>query len=227
MSSARVRLSVIGLVLVVVGLAVLTLGFDAARVRSSTMEPAVRAGTVGLYTADPAPRRGDIVRFRAPWPEAAGFPPLVFRVAAVGGDAVRCCGPDGSLLVNGAPIPGRAPSRLRHQPFAIPVPTGRLFLVGDAVDASNDSTAHLDDHDGTVAVSAVEGRLVGVAWPPWRWSVPDRTRLGLSATPTTARGAPVRFLLASLATVAGSVLLLAAIGGGAPRGHRGRGDAGS
>ncbi|PZG68084.1 hypothetical protein C1I97_38740 [Streptomyces sp. NTH33] len=47
-----------------------------------------------------------------------------------------------------------------HKAYDVKVPKERLFLLGDHRANSNDSRFFADDHGGTVAVSAVKGRVV-------------------------------------------------------------------
>ncbi|MFF5334904.1 signal peptidase I [Streptomyces sp. NPDC013181] len=171
------------------------------------------------------PHRGDVVVFRNPpdWPPPnpvsedtspvgvkqvkqaltfVGLLPsddeqdLIKRVVAVGGDTVRCCGPDGRLSVNGVAVdepyvfPGDSPSAVK---FEVKVPPGRLFVMGDHRSNSADSRFHLDrTAHGTIAEDAVVGRAKWIVWPFGHWAglaqrsafaaVPD-ARAGSAAAP--------------------------------------------
>ena len=130
------------------------------------------------------PQRGDIVILRSPEDGRR----LVKRVVGVGGDRIAMR--NDRLEVNGRPVrtevvgtvePGEAGSRQRllvmetlgrrrhailitpelpaMRTFApVTVPAGRLFVMGDNRDESGDSR-----YFGTVAVSAVSGRVTAVA----------------------------------------------------------------
>lgn len=94
---------------------------------------------------------------------------FVKRVIAVGGDAISCCGPDGRLLLNGAPLeepylfPGDAPSEQR---FSAVVPAGRVWLMGDHRSISTDSRSLLGaPGGGMVAEDRIIGRVERVVWP--------------------------------------------------------------
>ncbi|WP_405939077.1 signal peptidase I [Streptomyces sp. NBC_00726] len=149
------------------------------------------------------PQRGDVVVFRNPsdWPppnqESPGESPVVVkqvkqvltfvgllpsddeqdlikRVVAVGGDTVKCCAPDGRLLVNGVAVdepyvyPGDSPSTIK---FEVKVPAGRLFVMGDHRSNSADSRFHMDrTADGTISEDAVVGRAKWIVWPFGHWS---------------------------------------------------------
>ncbi|MEW1698604.1 signal peptidase I [Streptomyces sp. NPDC093249] len=98
---------------------------------------------------------------------------LIKRVIGVGGDRVVCCDKDGRLTVNGVSLdepylhPGNPPSSI---PFAVEVPPGRIFVLGDHRSDSADSRFHLDEKDrGTVAEEQVVGRAVVIAWPFGHW----------------------------------------------------------
>ncbi|MFI8434579.1 signal peptidase I [Streptomyces sp. NPDC079020] len=102
---------------------------------------------------------------------------LIKRVIGVGGDTVECAG-DGPVKVNGRPLdepyvfPGNsACSNDDGGRFKVTVPAGRLWVMGDHRQASEDSRYHQDDpHGGMVPVDDVVGRAVLVAWPVDRWS---------------------------------------------------------
>jgi len=93
------------------------------------------------------------------------------RVIGLPGDHVACC-TDGRVTVNGVPLneasylfPGAAPST---QTFSVTVPAGRLWVMGDNRDDSDDSR----DHDangfpdqGTVPENEVAGRAFLIIWP--------------------------------------------------------------
>lgn len=116
--------------------------------------------------------RGDVVVFDGTDTFGGDADPTdyVKRVIGVGGDQVACCDDKGRLTVNGKPLderpylyPGDQPSELR---FAIEVPDGRLWVMGDHRSDSLDSRAHLGDPGGgTVPVDDVIGRVLGIVWP--------------------------------------------------------------
>ena len=105
------------------------------------------------------------------------------RVIGVPGDHVACCNARGQMTVNGVPlhektflIPGARPSQ---GSFAIVVPPGRLWVMGDNRPDSEDSRLHdcgyasADqcepwDRNGTVGENHVIGRAFMIVWPPSR-----------------------------------------------------------
>lgn len=105
-----------------------------------------------------------------------GHPGAIYvkRVIGLPGDRVFCCDAQGRMTVNGVPIsegsylfPGNAPSQIR---INITVPPGRLWVMGDHRDISDDSRGHLGyPGGGTVPQSAVLGRVFVIIWPPSRW----------------------------------------------------------
>ena len=151
---------------------------------------------VTKWRPDPLPlRRGDIVVFKDPggWlneppeqatglrlvgkeilvftgllPEDAGEH-LVKRVIGLGGDRVECDDPDGKVKVNGEEItedyiaPGARPC---GQTFAIDVPEGYLWVMGDNRDNSEDSRGHQGlPGGGAMPRDNVVGTAFALVWP--------------------------------------------------------------
>jgi signal peptidase I len=94
------------------------------------------------------------------------------RVIGLPGDHVACC-KDGQVTVNGVPLdeksylfPGAAPS---NHPFSVTVPPGRLWVMGDNRQISDDSRSHMfggfPEH-GTIPENEVAGRAFLIIWPP-------------------------------------------------------------
>jgi signal peptidase I len=127
---------------------------------------------------------------------------LIKRVIGLPGDEVACCDAQGRVTVNGVPLneqsylyPGNTPSESR---FNIPVPPGRLWVMGDHRLISDDSRSHLGQPGGgTIPESAVVGRAFVIIWPLSRWRIlpiPDTfeqpklnaTAAGGPAAPDTA-----------------------------------------
>jgi signal peptidase I len=123
---------------------------------------------------------------------------LIKRVIGVPGDKVACCDAHGRVTVNGVPLketsylrPGSAPSL---QTFAVTVPPGRLWVMGDNRGNSADSRYHMNDPgDGTVPISDVVGHAFVLIWPLNRM-----TGLGIPSTfdqsalrASSALGAPL------------------------------------
>ena len=86
----------------------------------------------------------------------------------VGGDTVSCCNAEGRLQLNGTPVhegylqwdePASASE------FAVRVPEGYLFLLGDNRSVAVDSRAFVDRGVGVLPESAVQARVVAVAYP--------------------------------------------------------------
>jgi len=104
---------------------------------------------------------------------------LVKRVIAVGGDEVRCCDVQGRITVNGVPLDegdylpeGVVPST---KDFKVTVPAGRLWVMGDNRNNSEDSRYHQDlEGGGTIPVDGVVGRVWAIVWPLGRFEIIDR-----------------------------------------------------
>ena len=107
-----------------------------------------------------------------------GHPGSIYvkRVIGLPGDHVACCDAQDRVTVNGVPLsenaylyPGNSPSLIR---FDIMVPAGRLWVMGDHRDVSDDSRGHLGQPGGgTIPRSAVVGRAFIIIWPPSRWRI--------------------------------------------------------
>ncbi|MFE3583833.1 signal peptidase I [Streptomyces vinaceus] len=150
------------------------------------------------------PERGEVVVFHDPASWLAGEPTpepnfaqqvlskiglmpsadekdLIKRTIAIGGDTVECK-KGGPVVVNGKELdepyiyPGNTPCD--DMPFGpITVPKGKIWVMGDHRQNSQDSRYHMQDStQGFVPVDKVVGRAVVVAWPITRWAtlpIPD------------------------------------------------------
>lgn len=105
---------------------------------------------------------------------------LIKRVIGLPGDTVSCCSTDGRLRINGVPItesylfPGDVPSEIE---FAITVPAGKIWVMGDHRSDSSDSryndvlgTETDDPRDntgvyGSVPMENVVGSAFSIVWP--------------------------------------------------------------
>jgi signal peptidase I len=135
---------------------------EPVRVRSDSMEPTLRAGSLVLIdkiTFDfREPRRGDVVVTSDPRTGET----IVKRVVAVAGDSVGI--ENGLLVVNGATVVEHYIENGNMEGFYFGpdvVPADDVFLLGDNRDISVDSRTF-----GPVAVDDVEGRVVATIWPP-------------------------------------------------------------
>jgi len=151
-------------------LGVLVLGIMAvALVRALVLEPVVvptdsMAPTIqpgehllvhhGLGVGDPV--AGDVVLLEAPTGQL-----MVKRVVAVGGQRVGIR--DGRLVVDGTvqAEPYTDPDAIDSVYFGpVDVPAGHVFVLGDNRFGSEDSREY-----GSLPLSAIEGKILGVWWP--------------------------------------------------------------
>jgi signal peptidase I len=98
------------------------------------------------------------------------------RVIGVPGDDVACCNAQGLVTVNGVPLhessylyPGAAPSQIH---FNKVVPAGRLWVMGDNRQISDDSRMRQNDPGGgTIPINQVVGRAFVIVWPLSHWRI--------------------------------------------------------
>lgn len=182
-----------GLILMAFLLAILirTFLFQAFFIPSPSMEPTLIQGDRVLVNKIPYyfhdPRRGDIVVFENPNPEAVpdrgligGFLHWLFqglgvqqpenedfikRVIGVPGDTVQ--GKHGSVYVNGEKIAEPYLTQETQAFDAITVPEGKLFVMGDNRGNSLDSRFTL----GFVPIDKVIGKAFIKIWPPSRFGL--------------------------------------------------------
>ncbi|MFI5529179.1 signal peptidase I [Kitasatospora sp. NPDC051853] len=166
-----------GALLVSIGALLWAHRYEFHRVGTIAMSPTAKAWneTVLDTEADGGKgiRRGDVVVVRSgDWAgDTAGLTYTV-RVVAVAGDTVSCCDAQGRLGVNGRTVdePYAHGDTAAFGDFTVQVPTGRIFVLGDARSISVDSRSHLKEAGGgTLPVSSVQGQLVAIAWPFQDW----------------------------------------------------------
>lgn len=133
-----------------------------------SMEPTIRSGQrVSATKVEPGryrPARGDLVVFAAPdgWLARESGQSLIKRVIGLPGERVVCCDAEGRATVDGDPLAERyikPGAGYADSPFAVVVPEGRLWVMGDNRSASSDSReAYLRSRDlgvATLPVSSV------------------------------------------------------------------------
>jgi signal peptidase I len=204
-----------GVVGLVGGFLLIALQYRPYSVPTGSMEPTVRAGDTVLAdrVSGAGLGRGDVVVFADPqW----GSSPMVKRIIGVGGDTVACCDAHGRVTVNGKPLDetyleaanGRESlTSAAVSQFKVTVPAGRVFLMGDNREISEDSRVHLDQLGGTVPVSDIKGRVEGRVLPLGSLGTISRTAVfdSLAGRDATSHGllAP-----AAVACVGGGALVL-------------------
>lgn len=126
---------------------------------------------------------------------------LIKRVIGVAGDTVECRG-TGPVTVNGKPLnepyvyPGNTPCTVDQDggQFKVTVPKGKMWVMGDHRQDSEDSRYHqTDKNHGLVPVDEAVGRAFVIAWPVTRWAtlpVPATfDQAGINAAGALAPGA--------------------------------------
>ncbi|MEU6301027.1 signal peptidase I [Streptomyces erythrochromogenes] len=132
---------------------------------SDNMLPTITAGTVLAVEKEPGEiRRGDVVVYD---PAGWGYEgPFIGRVVALGGDHIAYARGDRALTLNGKPLD--EPYLRDGDPgaggvaFAVSVPQGRMFVLGDNRGNSQDSRFHPESDAGTLPLSAVVGVDAGL-----------------------------------------------------------------
>ncbi|MDH7481643.1 MAG: signal peptidase I [Armatimonadota bacterium] len=137
-------------------------------IRSASMEPTLREGDHILlnklvYRLRP-PRDGEIIVFRAPksWTADGTEREFIKRLVGVPGDLIAV--KNGKLLRNGKPVDEpyiKEPMNYEMDP--IRVPRGKLFVMGDNRNNSNDSVK-----EGLLDLKRVLGKSIAIFWPPNR-----------------------------------------------------------
>ena len=131
------------------------------------------------------------------------------RVIGLPGDHVACCNAQGLVTVNGVPLhetsylyPGAAPSLIH---FNRVVPAGRLWVMGDNRQVSDDSRLRQSDPgDGTIPISQIIGRAFVIVWPP--------SRAGILSIPSTFSQPGLHKSAAALKSAGASTRQAAALG---------------
>jgi len=190
------EVSIVIVAALVLSFIIKTFFFQSFFIPSSSMESTLDVGDRILVTKwRPGPmelRRGDIVVFKDPsdWlgdgqrrspsvlatvGQFTGLLPadsgehLVKRIIGLPGDVVECCDAEGRLIVNGVSLDepyladGIQPSAID---FAVTVPDGYLWLMGDNRPFSADSRAHMGEPGGgAVPIDHVVGTAFARVWP--------------------------------------------------------------
>ncbi|GHB25606.1 hypothetical protein GCM10010377_14530 [Streptomyces viridiviolaceus] len=155
-------LAPLGLTLLVGTIAYTLANYRMATVMGDSMTPTYRQGDrLFLERIDASEiHRGDVLLIEAP--EHTPLGPLLRRVIGMGGDHVA--GEGNRVSVNGKPVDEPYATDNEDnptvKPYDVTVPDGRLFLLGDHRDNSNDSRFHLGERSGSVAASGVQGRVL-------------------------------------------------------------------
>lgn len=132
-------------------------------------------GSEGAFEAPASPAGSRLAAAGRTVAGALGAPigeyDYVARVVGLPGEWVACCDARGRVTVDGRPLGEPYVQRSVSpggRPFEVRVPAGRLLVIGDNRDDSDDSPTHrFGPGGGTVPLDHVVGRVVSVWWP---WS---------------------------------------------------------
>ena len=137
-------------------------------------DPGGWLGAIPTTEKDPVTEVTDFVlgTFGITAPDSAEH--LVKRIIGLPGDTVTCCDADGRLLINGVAVDepyirdGVSPSDLE---FAVTVPEGYYWVMGDNRPNSTDSRYHQDlPTGGFVPEEVIVGRAFVISWPVENWT---------------------------------------------------------
>ncbi|MCR4425192.1 MAG: signal peptidase I [Firmicutes bacterium] len=134
-------------------------------VQGPSMEPTLHDGERLLVNKFvyrfSSPKRGNIVVFRYPYNPSRMF---IKRVIGLPGEVVQVAG--GIVYVNGQSLEEPYIYERPYREFGpAVVPEGRVFVLGDNRNMSQDST---DETVGMVPLGNIEGKAFFVYWPPSR-----------------------------------------------------------
>lgn len=185
------RLLAFALVCGLVALAVRVFAIQVFAIPSESMQPTLNPGeriAVWRPGAWQEPERGELVVVDGRGSFLGGMPPsgtetvaswlgvgpgdvfYVKRVIGVAGDTVECCDDAGRLQINGQPLDepylAEPEEPASDVPFAVEVPAGRLWLMGDNRRNSADSRSLLGaPGGGMIPQQRVIGTVVHRVWP--------------------------------------------------------------
>ncbi|MEP6757149.1 MAG: signal peptidase I [Chthonomonadales bacterium] len=154
----------LGIVAVVFGIGLTSVCAQGFSVSGKCMEPNLQEGERLLSTPVPywfsTPGRGDVVVFESPGLHSQTF---VKRVIGIPNDEVRIRA--GNVYVNGNKCDEPYRKNIATGDYGpVNVEKGKLFVLGDNRDKSNDSRTW-----GQLPISQVKSKAVGLYWPPSSW----------------------------------------------------------
>jgi signal peptidase I len=133
----------------------------------------------------------DVISFVGLSPKGTDY---VKRVIGLPGDVVKCCDPQGRVEVNGVALNEPYVFEDDHHTFGpVTVPAGKLWLMGDHRNSSQDSR-----YVGSVPKKDVIGRAFVTIWPPSRWRL---------LSPVTYHGVPAAAAGAAPMALAAAVVV--------------------